>query len=168
MTWILDLELDSSYFVWFDSLRPDNNLSVMKVRVFLGWTSTKLGLMCLTQGHSTVMPMRLEPAAPRSRVKHSTTEPLRSLNIVHMTLYILSRKNYSKCQNILPWPLLRGAWWLSGRVLDLRSRGCGFEPHRRHCAESLGKTLYPLLSTGSTQEDPSQYDWKIVDRDVKD
>ena len=24
-------------------------------------------------------PLRLEPAAPRSRVKHSTTEPLRSL-----------------------------------------------------------------------------------------
>ena len=24
-------------------------------------------------------PVRLEPAAPRSRVKHSTTEPLRSL-----------------------------------------------------------------------------------------
>ena len=32
-------------FVWFDSLRPINNLSVIKGRVFLGWTSTKLGLM---------------------------------------------------------------------------------------------------------------------------
>ena len=32
-------------FVWFDSLRPINNLSVLKGRVFLGWTSTKLGLM---------------------------------------------------------------------------------------------------------------------------
>ena len=27
---------------------------------------------------------------------------------------------------------------------------------------SLSKTLYPLLSTGSTQEDPSQHDLKIV------
>ena len=27
-----------------------------------------------------MMPVRLEPTAPRSRVKHSTTEPLRSLN----------------------------------------------------------------------------------------
>ena len=35
--------------------------------------------MCLAQGHNTVMPMRLEPAALRSRVNHSTTEPLRSL-----------------------------------------------------------------------------------------
>ena len=42
-----------------------------------------------------------------------------------------------------------------GRVLDLRSRGCRFEPHCRHCVVSLKKTLYPLLSTGSTQEDQS-------------
>ena len=27
-----------------------------------------------------MMPVRLEPTAPRSRVKHSTTEPLRSLD----------------------------------------------------------------------------------------
>ena len=26
-----------------------------------------------------------------------------------------------------------GAQWLSGRVLDSRPRGHGFEPHRRHC-----------------------------------
>ena len=32
--------------------------------------------MCLAQGHNTVEPVRLEPAAPWSRVKHSTTEPL--------------------------------------------------------------------------------------------
>ena len=30
-------------FVWFDSLRPINNLSVKQGRVFLGWTGTKLG-----------------------------------------------------------------------------------------------------------------------------
>ena len=35
--------------------------------------------MCLAQGHNAVTPVRLEPAALRSRVKHSTTEPLRSL-----------------------------------------------------------------------------------------
>ena len=33
--------------------------------------------MCLAQGHNAVM---LEPEIPRSRVKHSTTEPLRSHN----------------------------------------------------------------------------------------
>ena len=37
--------------------------------------------MCLAQGHNAVTPVRLEPAASRSRVKYSTTEPLRS-NII--------------------------------------------------------------------------------------
>ena len=34
-------------FVWFVSLRPVNYLSAIKRRVFLGWTSSKLGLMFL-------------------------------------------------------------------------------------------------------------------------
>ena len=34
-------------FVWFDSLRPINNLLVIKGQVFLGRTSSKLGLMFL-------------------------------------------------------------------------------------------------------------------------
>ena len=33
-----------------------------------------------------------------------------------------------------------------------------------HCVVCMSKTLYPLLSTGSTQEDPSWHDWKNVDR----
>ena len=41
--------------------------------------STKLALMCLAQGHNAVTLASLEFAAPRSRIKHSTTEPLRSL-----------------------------------------------------------------------------------------
>ena len=40
----------------------------------LSWTSTKLWLMCLAQGHNAVTPVRLEPAVPRSRVKHSKEE----------------------------------------------------------------------------------------------
>ena len=49
-------------------------------------------------------------------------------------------------------------WWLSGRVLDSGSRGCRFESHVRRCIVSLSKAYYTLLSTGSTQEDPSQHD----------
>ena len=41
---------------------------------------------------------------------------------------------------------------LSGRVLDLRSKGCWFIVHRRHCFVFLSKTFYPLLSTGLSQE----------------
>ena len=33
----------------------------------------------MLKDHNSVTPVRLEPAAPRSRVKHSTTEPLLSL-----------------------------------------------------------------------------------------
>ena len=32
------------------------------------------------------------------------------------------------------------AQWLSGRVLDSRQGGRGFEPHWRHCVVSLSKT----------------------------
>ena len=48
------------------------------------------------------------------------------------------------------YQLCKGAQWLSGRVLDVRWRGGGFQPHRHHCVVSLS-----LLSTGLTQEDPS-------------
>ena len=39
----------------------------------------------------------------------------------------------------------QGAQWLSGRVLDSRSRGRGHEPHRRHCVVSLSKNINPSL-----------------------
>ena len=36
--------------------------------------------------------------------------------------------------------LRMGVQWLSGRVLDSRSRGRGFDPHWHHCVVSLSKT----------------------------
>ena len=38
-----------------------------------------------------------------------------------------------------------GAQWLSGRVLVLRPRDRGFEPHRCHCVVSLSKNINPSL-----------------------
>ena len=38
-----------------------------------------------------------------------------------------------------------GAQLLSFRVLDSRPRGCGFEPHRRHCVVSLSTNINPSL-----------------------
>ena len=35
-----------------------------------------------------------------------------------------------------------GAQWLSGRVLDSRPRGRGFEPHRRHCIVVLEQDTF--------------------------
>ena len=46
--------------------------------------------MCLAQGHNAVMLLKLESAAPQSRVKHSTTEPLRSPNFCRENVIILS------------------------------------------------------------------------------
>ena len=45
------------------------------------------------------------------------------------------------------WLLKRtvGMQWLSGRVLDLRLRGRGFEPHRGHCVVSLSMKINPSL-----------------------
>ena len=37
-----------------------------------------------------------------------------------------------------------GARWLSGRVLDLRPKGRGFEPHRRHCVVVLEQDTFIL------------------------
>ena len=41
--------------------------------------------------------------------------------------------------------IVQGAQWLSGRVLDSRPKGLGFEPHRRHCVVSLSKNINPSL-----------------------
>ena len=38
----------------------------------------------------------------------------------------------------------KGAQWLSGRVLDLRPRGRGFEPHRPHCIVVLKQDTFIL------------------------
>ena len=58
-------------FVWFDSLRPINNLSVKQGRVFLGWTSTKLGQMCLAQG-----PQRSDSSEARTRILSISSQAL--------------------------------------------------------------------------------------------
>ena len=41
--------------------------------------------------------------------------------------------------------VLNGAQWLNGRLLDLRSKGRRFEPHRRHWVVSLSKNINPSL-----------------------
>ena len=37
-----------------------------------------------------------------------------------------------------------GAQWLSGRVLDSRPKGRGFEPHRGHCVVVLEQDTFIL------------------------
>ena len=38
----------------------------------------------------------------------------------------------------------QGAQWLSGRVLDSRPKGSGFEPQRRHCVVVLEQDTFIL------------------------
>ena len=40
--------------------------------------------------------------------------------------------------------VVRGAQWLSGRVLDSRPKGRGFEPHWRHCVVVLEQDTFIL------------------------
>ena len=40
--------------------------------------------------------------------------------------------------------IVKGAQWLSGRVLDLSPRGRGYKPHRRHCVVVLEQDTFIL------------------------
>ena len=60
-----------------------------------------------------------------------------------MKLFSNAHSYLEVCEMLLGLKLqsdILGAQWLSGRVLDSRPRGCGFEPHPRHCVVSLSKT----------------------------
>ena len=50
--------------------------------------------MCLAQYHNTETPVRLEPAASLSQVKHSTTEPLHSIGLSLNVKITYSYYNY--------------------------------------------------------------------------
>ena len=49
-----------------------------------------------------------------------------------------------------------GAQWLSGRVLDSRPRGRGFEPQRRHCVVSLSTTERLLMGRKESNQTNKQ------------
>ena len=60
-----------------------------------------------------------------------------SVDLVH---HLIHRATVGKCgikQHL-------GAQWLSGRVLDSRPRGRGFEPYRRHCVVVLEQDTFIL------------------------
>ena len=61
--------------------------------------------------------------------------PLSLKNRLFRFLNIIFKKN-SK--------ITSGAQWLSGRVLDSRPRGRGFEPHRPHCVVVLEQDTFIL------------------------
>ena len=58
------MHLLDGMFVCLDSLGPSQHFLVMSGWVFLGLTNIKQKIMCLTQGHNAVTPVRLESATP--------------------------------------------------------------------------------------------------------
>ena len=115
-----------SFFVWFDSLRPINNLSVIKGQIFLGWTSTKLRINVLAQGYNAVTLVRLEPAAPLSRVKHSTTEPMRFLDKLWKTKTIAINQDWVYNQSKLNFNItqLSRFWCVNTQIPSLSCDCC--------------------------------------------
>ena len=59
-----------------------------KGMVIPGLNQYQARINVFAQGHNAVKPVRLEPAALRSQVEHSTTEPLRSLSILQQQTFI--------------------------------------------------------------------------------
>ena len=78
MLWVLKRTV---LFVWFDSLRPINNLSSEQERVFLGWTSTKLGWMCLAPG-----PQYSDSGEAQTRSPSVSSQALYHWNIIFLFL----------------------------------------------------------------------------------
>ena len=76
------------------------------------------------------------------------------VNIVHPSNSIsFSNQNYKKIFQLVFslnkafvtfFTFITGAQWLSGRVLDSRPRGRGFEPHQRHWVVVLKQDTFIL------------------------
>ena len=108
-------KLLTGMFVWFHSLHPSQQFFSYVVRVLVGWTNTKQGLMCLAQGHKTLTPVRLQSEVAWSWVKHSTGFAQAwkvlefrdiSWNVLENLIYLEKyRKNHSKALKS-PWILL--------------------------------------------------------------
>ena len=94
--------------------------SVLKIFVFspINCRKTRLNLVCST--------LRLES---KSRDKYHNRAI--SIKIARPGSYRVSGDIYRG----------EGAQWLSGRVLDSRPRGRGFEPHQRHLVVSLSMNI---------------------------
>ena len=68
-------------------------------------------------------------------VKYSDLKVYVRMSVCHLYT-CMHLTMYSQC--------LEGAQWLSGRVLDSRPKGRGFEPHRRHCVVLLEQDTFIL------------------------
>ena len=64
--------------------------------------------------------------------------------MIKLNKTIISVLDYADAIKASLYFQLMGAQWLSGRVLDSRPKGRGFEPHRRHCVVVLEQDIFIL------------------------
>ena len=108
-----------SYCLLLSHLYPGSGvvldcINSWSLHTYLFKTSSKLGFMCLSQGHKGVTLVRLKPAATPSCVKYSTTKPLRSWECVRRK-YVLGR-----CSMLhSPWSVMQHGRVLKMLIFDL-------------------------------------------------
>ena len=70
----------------------------------------------------------------KTSISYTSSVSFNRFHVLHVSFIYVKVDN----EKVSLWG--SGGQWLSGRVLDLRPRGRGFESHRRHCVVSLSKT----------------------------
>ena len=65
-------------------------------------------------------------------------------NLVNLTYTVMLVITEDETILLRVQPYKRGAQWLSGRVLDSRPKGRGFEPHQRNCVVVLEQDTFIL------------------------
>ena len=71
----------------------------------------------------------------------SRTKPFPVKGLLCSSLHVHPNFTITFCKHT---NVSEGAQWLSGRVLDSRRKGSGFEPHRRHCVVVLVQDTFIL------------------------
>ena len=69
---------------------------------------------------------------------------IHKVNLFNIHGQLSKTKQYYGILSLFLSMITYGAQWLSGRVLDSRPKGRGFEPHRRHCVVVLEHDTFIL------------------------
>ena len=129
----------------------------------LGWNTTGLTgtIQSISQGnHDDPQQIGHDPSYGGHIMTNFTVQHIHSLicNTYAVTMQHISSGFATltqwQCSYAVAMPHIRswlcntytvwGAQWLSGRVLDSRPKGSGFEPHRRHCVVVLEQDTFIL------------------------
>ena len=98
---------------------PVNNLSVTSGRVFLIWTSTKLGLMCLAPEHNTVTPQDPCPFSLSQVLYHWATVLPKELLVTDILIHLKMQRDVWLDNVINLWQYI--LWYTVANPTSLRS-----------------------------------------------